>query len=328
MHKSNQTSEMQVQRSPEANTQNDEAFMALLTSQRDLLSQLSKEKKTPGRGSRNQDKIDVSSKGAVAADVKGETIKVERRCSLNLSRRSSLEMVSSKCLSMGFDKSLDTCESVVCSLDFDILGDDLFEDFSAHTEKKESMLKGKKRNRRNSLTSLPPTFYDDFLKDASSLRAVIPIDDDDMPVSNYVDETGVESVVIKGKNDDSDTDDDDDDDKDVDATVVSDILDLLETPVPDLLHSSEESEEKENKEANEKSQPTVKVDPEKLQTTFTSFHKAMEISQQSQQSIHDWDRKMGLKRSHSKTMRQSMRSRKRLRTFFKKEISRLLEAKA
>ena len=39
---------------------------------------------------------------------------------------------------------------------------------------------------------------------------------------------------------------------------------------------------------------------------------SMKASQDAQQSIHDWDRKMGLRRSHSKTMRASSRSRKKL----------------
>ena len=50
---------------------------------------------------------------------------------------------------------------------------------------------------------------------------------------------------------------------------------------------------------------------------------AMEKSAKSQQDIHDWDRKMGLKRSHSKTMRESARTRKKLRAVFKKQINRL-----
>ena len=43
-----------------------------------------------------------------------------------------------------------------------------------------------------------------------------------------------------------------------------------------------------------------------------SLGQAMKSSEESQIRIHDWDRKMGLRRSHSKTMRNSMRSRKRL----------------
>mmetsp|Transcript_22714 Transcript_22714/g.33539 ORF Transcript_22714/g.33539 Transcript_22714/m.33539 type:complete len:252 (+) Transcript_22714:162-917(+) len=54
-----------------------------------------------------------------------------------------------------------------------------------------------------------------------------------------------------------------------------------------------------------------------------SFESAMGDSLKSQQQIHDWDRKMGLKRSHSKTMRLSMRSRKQLRTLLKKDLRRI-----
>ena len=55
------------------------------------------------------------------------------------------------------------------------------------------------------------------------------------------------------------------------------------------------------------------IDSAGLRREFVNFIGAMEKSMKSQQDIHDWDRKMGLKRSHSKTMRLSMRSRKRLR---------------
>jgi hypothetical protein len=48
------------------------------------------------------------------------------------------------------------------------------------------------------------------------------------------------------------------------------------------------------------------------------FVVAMDKSVESQQDIHAWDRKMGLKRSHSKTMRLSMRSRKKLKAILKK----------
>ena len=52
-----------------------------------------------------------------------------------------------------------------------------------------------------------------------------------------------------------------------------------------------------------------------------AFSVMMERSQRSQQLIHDWDRKMGLKRSHSKTMRLTMRSRKKLLTTIKNDIN-------
>lgn len=51
-----------------------------------------------------------------------------------------------------------------------------------------------------------------------------------------------------------------------------------------------------------------------------AFTVAMTQSHKSQQAIHAWDKKMGLKRSHSKTMRLSMRSRKKLKSMIKKGI--------
>jgi len=60
-----------------------------------------------------------------------------------------------------------------------------------------------------------------------------------------------------------------------------------------------------------------------LQGNMLSFESAMGKSFESQQRIHDWDRKMGLKRSHSKTMRLSMRSRKKLRQCMKEDITHI-----
>ena len=58
-----------------------------------------------------------------------------------------------------------------------------------------------------------------------------------------------------------------------------------------------------------------------LKNKMEAFAAAMERSSKSQLDIHNWDKKMGLKRSHSKTMRMSMRSRKKLRNLIKKEIN-------
>eukprot|EP00546_Thalassionema_frauenfeldii_P003907 CAMPEP_0178921524 /NCGR_PEP_ID=MMETSP0786-20121207/15611_1 /TAXON_ID=186022 /ORGANISM="Thalassionema frauenfeldii, Strain CCMP 1798" /LENGTH=323 /DNA_ID=CAMNT_0020595717 /DNA_START=571 /DNA_END=1542 /DNA_ORIENTATION=+ len=57
--------------------------------------------------------------------------------------------------------------------------------------------------------------------------------------------------------------------------------------------------------------------PTKRGKQIEVFGSAMWESYKSQQLIHAWDRKMGLKRSHSKTMRHSMRSRKALRQLLK-----------
>lgn len=60
--------------------------------------------------------------------------------------------------------------------------------------------------------------------------------------------------------------------------------------------------------------------PGEAKDILITFDAAMGRSQDSQQQIHDWDKKMGLKRSHSKTMRLSSRSRKLLRQFTQKDI--------
>lgn len=63
------------------------------------------------------------------------------------------------------------------------------------------------------------------------------------------------------------------------------------------------------------------IDLPTLKHMIKMFSDAMDSSAKSQQGIHDWDRKMGLKRSHSKTMRLSMRSRKKLRAVMSKEMA-------
>lgn len=68
-----------------------------------------------------------------------------------------------------------------------------------------------------------------------------------------------------------------------------------------------------------------KIDLIEVKEKMVSFDGAMGSSQDSQQAIHDWDRKMGLKRSHSKTMRLSSRSRKQLREIMKQDIKELSE---
>jgi hypothetical protein len=65
---------------------------------------------------------------------------------------------------------------------------------------------------------------------------------------------------------------------------------------------------------------SIVYDPEYLTVMMESLANSMAETFKSQQSIHDWDKKMGLKRSHSKTMRMSMRTRKKLRALIKKEL--------
>jgi len=75
-----------------------------------------------------------------------------------------------------------------------------------------------------------------------------------------------------------------------------------------------------------RSRPTFSA-PQDTRKMMVDLSEAMERTQKSQQDIHDWDKKMGLKRSHSKTMRLTMRSRKKLRNMLKKQINQLTPKK-
>jgi len=89
----------------------------------------------------------------------------------------------------------------------------------------------------------------------------------------------------------------------------------------------EEAVDESKPEGFEERGPKIQLDPTLDLTTLKHkierFASAMDNSAKSQQDIHDWDRKMGLKRSHSKTMRLSMRSRKKLRAAMKRDINAL-----
>lgn len=51
---------------------------------------------------------------------------------------------------------------------------------------------------------------------------------------------------------------------------------------------------------------------EKISQAFDPLYLSMQATKESQIRIHDWDRKMGLRKSHSQTMRNSARSRENL----------------
>merc|ERR1719384_2145293 len=61
-------------------------------------------------------------------------------------------------------------------------------------------------------------------------------------------------------------------------------------------------------------------------TAVESLQQKMQKSQQSQKNIQSWDKKMGLKRSHSSTMTKTHRSRKQLRELFEIQ-KKMLESK-
>lgn len=68
-----------------------------------------------------------------------------------------------------------------------------------------------------------------------------------------------------------------------------------------------------NRKGSRRFSTTTSSPMNKPRKQFEFFGSAMRESYKSQLQIHDWDRKMGLKRSHSKTMRHSMKTRNALR---------------
>jgi hypothetical protein len=105
------------------------------------------------------------------------------------------------------------------------------------------------------------------------------------------------------------------------------LQDMLKEPKP--RHRRIQKREVSSKvDRNHDSEPAARprrkgTDKEEIQpTSYTDskvqrFADALEKSAESQQEIHKWDRKMGLKRSHSKTMTMSMQSRKKLKYILK-----------
>lgn len=273
--------------------QNDDTFLSLLSSQRELLNQLNMEAaamrsqlaSTPNVAMLNQPR-DLSHRGSRMLLEQQNHSKV---------RRSSLDLLFSKRLSMefgipvlsshgesnfhedhyGYNK---TMESSHMSTILNELG--------------ESYHIMKKRRRLSSIGYLSSTFFEDHLK--ASRHSVVDLS------SHKKDESKIiTKEAIADGGDDSDSEDE-----------------FAEEEVEDEPATPEDPTE----EASQTPIPKLHVDPEKAKLVMEAFSTAMEKSQKSQQDIHDWDRQMGLKRSHSKTMRQTTRSRKKLRATFKKDF--------
>jgi len=81
--------------------------------------------------------------------------------------------------------------------------------------------------------------------------------------------------------------------------------------------TSPSDETQDSSESNQDDKPTTTAADA---AGLAKIASVMEASQTSQQNIHDWDRKFGLRRAHSKTMRESCRSRKKVLDFLKGEI--------
>lgn len=292
----------------------DSAFLSLLSSQRELLNQLSMDSSVRKT---NQNTVPSEKKGQSDGLGKSRSMK---NCTNQpiMERRSSLDTITSKRFSLGFG-------SDPLSFSFHDAKTDMV--FSAHKDladlvgskrsclddlKADEGVKRRKKRRMSSMGFFSLMFFDDD-EFKSSRRSSIsfgcdendPVveeqeEQEDVPVETNEEIPEVTSetedaVVKKEEENDSKSDDEEEDDED-DASTGSVSVRPVKFDAP-------------------------RLDPVKFRTTMEAFHDSMGLSQTSQQDIHDWDRKMGLKRSHSKTMRLSSRSRKKLKAIMKKEIN-------
>jgi hypothetical protein len=247
--------------------QQDESFLNLLNSQRELLHKLKME---------NALRLEQSSSWGATTHPAWTNYPIADRGG------SDLSVIKRLSLSLGFNFDIMPLLKPDESVQIDPNMHDRL-DVMDHT-----VMKRKKR-RLSSLGFLSASFFDDHLKVESRrtsflLTTVKPEDEH------------VEHVTV-------DRDADSDDEEAIKLTVPANIDEPLS--IDQFL------------------QPCSPEPVHPFHTKFfvQAFTSAMEKSQKSQQDIHNWDRKMGLKRSHSKTMRQSSRSRKKLKTVLKKEIA-------
>lgn len=297
----------------DASYSNDEAFLALLSSQRELLNKLNME--TVRRAEQRTNHHQLMMHMAATAPMRhmnyhhGPFLGTDTMSLLNrpiIERRSSLDMLlaaasTSRRLSVGIghDSFL-----LPTTGPFDI------DDVSITEPKGELDLADVRfgmniKRRRNSLENLGALHFED-LKSAAARR---------LSISSTLSKLG--EVLIGGK----------------DMGRFG-----LEEPAPcsfddadDELHNQQQQQQQDD-EQHHILEPTVQLDPSidlpTLKVKISNFASAMEKSSKSQQDIHDWDKKMGLKRSHSKTMRLSMRSRKKLRSVMKQELQTLKSSAA
>jgi len=92
-----------------------------------------------------------------------------------------------------------------------------------------------------------------------------------------------------------------------------DSLNNINTIYPELVKINKTGNEEDpttpdQQQKNEDVDSNNSIDSDSIKSLYVS----MEKSRLSQTAIHNWDRKMGLRRSHSQTMRNSSRSRKKL----------------
>jgi hypothetical protein len=287
--------------------QQDEAFLSLLSSQRELLHQLNIEnarRREQEYAKNNMSNMNISN-NRIPTTLIGPTCTLNRSC---MEMRSEMELLytNPRRFSLGL-----SCDNIVLpDLNFDNeridLGyDDIFTMGDATMEKSKRLYMDDDagypslKKRRMSNLGLTSTFFEDYLKPLSrrgSMFSIVdPYESDEGARFDHETETIDKTVEVV-----------------VQSVSATNIQPKMKAPVPVPVTPKVPIE-----------MSKKHLSPAEMKKVMESFTTAMERSQKTQQDIHDWDRKMGLKRSHSKTMRLSSRSRKKLRMMLRKEINSL-----
>lgn len=240
------------------NMNKDEAFLALLSSQRALLYRINMENNLKTKHGVPPPRRDGRTMGSVIGNLNSFPL----MNSAPIIERDGMDMVFSSRISTGYNAdsfgASNTASSVESELKPKISGD--------------SQQKKMKR-RRSSLRSLTSTIFGDEQQDQRERRLSI--------LSNFSNE------------------------------------------LDDMFSLKKVSSDSTIQPRNQGIEMAPSISEETVKRNLRAFVCAIDMSAKSQQNIHAWDRKMGLKRSHSKTMRMTTRSRKKLRTLLKKDINAL-----
>ena len=254
------------------NMQNDEAFLSLLSSQRQLLSQLNRENQIMRNASENLYRPPVHHQQGLNAFCTN-VAPIEPSNRHPIQRRSSLDMLLSRRMSMGYMPEQVVLPALPAA------------GYSAEVPGNSQSTNEKKRDAKLAGNEMEDNFR---------WKRQRPMTNEGLEFlsSNLLD-------AMKGmKTGDRAVDEEEDDD--------------AVEPIPIADHCVRQMH------------PLMTIDPVLLKKAWENFTSAMARSQKSQQDIHDWDRKMGLKRSHSKTMRLSSRSRKKLAAILTDEINKFV----
>ncbi len=284
---------------------NDEAFLALLATQRELLNKLNMEsvRITEQRANHHHLMMHMAATAPLrhlnyhhGPYFSSDTISLLNRPIIE--RRSSLDMMmaaaSSRRLSVGVGHD-NFLLPHTGSLDID---DVSVRELKGELDVSDARLGKKMKRRRSSLGNLSLLLFEEP-KTTSSER---------LSISSAFSKIG----EVHGE-------------KDIGRFEIEEPGPYTIDDAHDELQNQQQQDD-EQRHISARVQLDPSIDLPTLRIKISNFASAMEKSSKSQQDIHDWDKKMGLKRSHSKTMRLSMRSRKKLRMVMKQELQTIRSA--